>query len=43
MDLELGACLLHKCWRELGEYLADGGDQAGFSVVGGHVGDVIDV
>ena len=29
--------------RELGEYSAGGGDQAGFSVVGGHVGDVIDV
>ena len=25
---------------ELGEYSADGGDQAGFGVVGGHVGDV---
>ena len=29
--------------RELGEYSADGGDQAGFGVVGGHVGDVLDV
>ena len=42
-DSELGACLFHKRWRELGEYLADGGDQAGFCVVGGHVGDVLDV
>ena len=25
------------------EYSADGGDQAGFGVVGGHVGDVLDV
>ena len=29
--------------RELGEYSADGGDQAGFGVVGVHVGDVLDV
>ena len=29
--------------RELGEYTTDGGDQAGFGVVGGHVGDVLDV
>ena len=29
--------------RELGEYSADGGDQAGFDVVGNHVGDVHDV
>ena len=43
MDLELEACLFHKCRRELGEYSADGGDQAGFGVVGGHVGDVLDV
>ena len=35
--------LFHKCRRELGEYSAGGGDQAGFVVVGGHVGDVIDV
>ena len=27
----------------LGEYSVDGGDQAGFGVVGGHVGDVLDV
>ena len=27
----------------VGEYSADGGDQAGFGVVGGHVGDVLDV
>ena len=33
----------HKRWRELGEYSADGGDQAGFGVMGGHVGDVLDV
>ena len=26
-----------------GKYLADGDDQAGFGVVGGHVGDVLDV
>ena len=30
-------------WRELGEYSADGGDQAGFGVVGSHVSDVPDV
>ena len=36
--------------QELGEYTADGGDQSGFGVVGGHVGvvgghvgDVLDV
>ena len=40
---ELGACLFYKRRRELGEYSADGGDQAGFRVVGGHVGDVLDV
>ena len=43
MDPELGACLLYKRRRELGEYSADGGDQAGFGVMGGHVGDVFDV
>ena len=43
MDPELGLCLFHKRWREFGEYSADGGDQAGFGVVGGHVGDVLDV
>ena len=43
MDPELGACLFHKHRRELGKYSADGGDQAGFGVVGGHVGDVLDV
>ena len=43
MDLELGACHFHKRWWELGEYLADGSDQAGFGVVGGHVGDVLAV
>ena len=42
-DLELGPCLFHKRRRELGEYSVDGGDQAGFGVVGGHVGDVLDV
>ena len=42
-DLELGACLFHKRRRELGEYSADGGDQAGFGAVGGHVGDVLDI
>ena len=39
----MGACLFHKRRRELGEYSADGGDQAGFGVVGGHVDDVLDV
>ena len=43
MDPELGACLFHKSRRELSQYSADGGDQAGFGVVGGHVGDVLDV
>ena len=43
MDPELGACLFHKRWQEFGEYLVDGGDQAGFGVVGGHVGDVLDI
>ena len=33
----------HKPRLELGEYSADGGDQAGFGVVEGHVGDVLDV
>ena len=42
-DPVVGACLFHKWQRELGEYSADGGDQAGFGVVGGHVGDVLDV
>ena len=42
-DPELGACLFHKHRRELGEYSADGGDQAGLGVVGGLVGDVLDV
>ena len=39
----MGACLFRKCQRELGEYSADGSDQAGFGVVGGHVGDVLDI
>ena len=43
MDLELGACLFHKRRRDLGEYSEDGGDPAGFGVVGGHVRDVLDV
>ena len=43
MDEELRACLFHKRRQELGEYSADGSDQAGFGVVGGHVGDVLDV
>ena len=30
-------------WPELGEYSADCGNQAGFGIVGGHVGDVLDV
>ena len=42
-DPELGACLFHKRRRELGEYSVDGSDQAGFVVVGGHVGDVLDI
>ncbi len=29
--------------QQLGEYSVDGGDQAGFGVVGGHVGDVLNV
>ena len=29
--------------RILGEYSADDGNQAGFGVVGGHVGDILDV
>ena len=41
-DPELGVCLFHKCRQELGEYSADAGDQAGFGIVGGHVGDVLD-
>ena len=43
MDPELGACLYDKRRWEFGEYSVDGGDQAGFGVVGGHVGDVLDV
>ena len=43
MDPELGASLFHKWRRELGEYSADGGAQAGFGVVGGQNGDVLDV
>ena len=39
MDLEQGACLFQQRRRELG----GGGDQAGFGVVGRHVGDVLDV
>ena len=42
-DPELGACLFLKRRQMLGAYSADGGDQAGFGVVGGHVGDVLDV
>ena len=42
-DPELGTCLFHKRRKELGEYSADGGYQAGFGVVDGHVGDVLDV
>ena len=42
-DPELEACLFHKRRREVGEYSADGGDQAGFGVVGVHVGDVLDI
>ena len=42
-DPALGACLLPKRRRVLGEYSADGCDQAVFGVVGGHVGDVLDV
>ena len=43
MDMELRACLFHKHRRDLSEYLADGGDQAGFGVMGGDIGDVLDV
>ena len=43
MDPEQGEYLFYKRRRELGEYSADGGDHAGFGVVGGHVGDVLDV
>ena len=43
MDLELEACLFRKRRRELGEYSADGGDQAGFGVMGGHVSNVLDL
>ena len=43
MDPELGAYLFYKRWQELGEYSVDDDDQAGFGVVGGHVGDVLDV
>ena len=35
--------IFHKRRQELGEYSADGGDLAGFCVVGGHIGDVLDV
>ena len=42
-DLELRACFFYKRRRELGEFLADDGDQACFSVGGGYVGDVLDV
>ncbi len=38
-----GSTFFYKHRWELGEYSADGGDQAGFGVVGGHVGDVLDV
>ena len=41
-DPKLGACLFHKRRQELGEYSVDSGDQAGFRVVGGHVGDFLD-
>ncbi len=43
LNHRMGARLFHKRRRELGEYSADGDDQAGFGVVGGHVGDVLDV
>ena len=42
-DPELGTCLFHKRRRELGEHSADGGDQAGFGALGGHVGVVLNV
>ena len=42
-DPELGADLFQKRRRELGEYSADGSDQADFGVVRGYVGDVLDV
>ena len=43
MDPELRACLFHERRRDLSEYSADGGDQDSFGIVGGHVGDVLDV
>ena len=43
MDPELEACLFHKRRPEHGKYSVDGSDQAGLGVVGGHVGDVLDV
>ena len=42
-DPELGAYFFHKHRQELGEYSADGSDQAGFGVMEGHVGDVLDI
>ena len=42
-DPELGALFFHKRRWELGEYSVDGGDQASFGVVGGHVGDDLDI
>ena len=41
MDTELGAFSTSAGGSS--EYSADGSDQAGFGVVGGHVGDVLDV
>ena len=43
MDPKVGACLFHKHQQDLGEYSADGGNQTGFGVVGGHVDDVLNV
>ena len=43
MDPELGASLFYKSWWELSEYSVVGNDQAGFGVVGGHVGDVLNI
>ena len=42
ISINMHMCI-HKRQRELSEYSADGGDQAGFGAVGGHVVDVFDV
>ena len=42
-SIRIRNCLSYKRRRELGEYSVDGGNQADFGVVGGHVGDVLEV